>query len=278
MKRLIVTADDFGLSTEVNQAVVEAHQNGILTCASLMVGGKAADEAVVLARKHPLLKVGLHLTLVNGFSILAKEEIPDLVDENGRFSDDNVLSGIRYFFSRRARTQIAMECEAQIRKFLDTGLSMDHINSHRHLHIHPVIRDIILRLVFKYRIPAIRLPRPVGRAPNLQSTIMTAIMAPWVLALQRRLAATGIPHNREIFGLHETGALVEAAWLRIIPRIRDGITEIYCHPAYGKPASLDQKTQHYKNEEELAALISPSIREQLDRLNVVRTDFTALKE
>lgn len=277
MKRLIVTADDFGLSSEVNQAVVEAHRNGILTCASLMMGGKAADEAVVLSRKYPSLKVGLHLTLVDGFSVLAKEEIPDLVDGNGRFSGDTVLSGIRYFFSRRARAQIAMECEEQIRKFLDAGLSMDHINSHRHLHIHPAIRDIILPLVFKYRIPAIRLPRPVGRAPNLRSTVMTAVMSPWVFALQLRLIANGIPHNQEIFGLHETGSMVESAWLRIIPHIRDCVTEIYCHPAYGKSTSLDEKTPHYQNEEELAALTNPSIRKQLERLRVIRTDFTALK-
>ncbi len=277
MKRLIVTADDFGLSTEVNQAVIEAHRNGILTCASLMAGGRAAGEAALLARKYPSLKVGLHITLVDGFSVLPKEEIPDLVDENGRFSDDTVLSGIRYFFSQRARAQIAMECEAQIRKFLDAGLSIDHINSHRHLHIHPAIRDILLPLVFKYRIPAMRLPRPAGRAQSLQATVMTSVMTPWILALQRRLVVTGIPHNREIFGLYETGAMVESAWLRIIPRIRDGVTEIYCHPACGKSAALREKTPHYKNEEELAALTNPSIRDQLERRHVIRTHFTALK-
>ncbi len=272
-----MTADDFGSSIRVNQAVIEAHHHGILTCASLMVGGEAADEAVELAGKYPSLKVGLHLTLIDGFSVLPKEQIPDLVDKNGRFADDTVLSGIRYFFSRRARAQLAMECEAQIRKFLDAGLSIDHINSHRHLHIHPAIRDILLPLVGKYRIPAMRLPRPVGPAPSLQSAVMTSVMAPWVLALQRRLVVTGIPHNREIFGLHETGAMVESAWLNIIPRIRDGVTEIYCHPACGEPVSLDDKTSYSKSEEELAALTNPSIREQLERLQVIRTDFTALK-
>lgn len=277
MKQLIVTADDFGLCPEINQAVVEAHQNGILTCASLMVGGAAADQAVICARQHPSLKVGLHLVLMDGFSVLPQKKIPDLVDADGRFSDKIVLGGIRYFFSPRVRAQIAMECEAQIEKFMATGLPIDHINSHRHLHIHPAIRDIILPLVAKFRIPAMRLPLPTGPAPNLRSSIMTTVMAPWVSALRRRLISAGIPHNQEIFGLHETGALVESAWLSIISRIRDGSTEIYCHPAVGKSAILDERMPNYRNEEEFAALLSPSVREQLERRNVIFTDFTALQ-
>jgi hopanoid biosynthesis associated protein HpnK len=276
MKRLIVTADDFGLCAEVNQAVIEAHRNGILTCASLMVGGEAADEAVRLARNHPSLKVGLHLTLVDGFSVLPQKEIPDLVDSGGRFSGRIVLSGIRCFFSKSVKTQMAMECEAQVRKIVDTGLSIDHLNSHNHLHIHPGIREIILPLIRKYRIPAVRLPRPAGSAPNLKSTVMAGVMAPWVSRLQRRLIRDGIFHNQEIFGLYETGAMVETAWLGIIPRIRDGTTEVYCHPAVRKSPILRRQMPSYRNEEEFHALTSPAVREQLDRVNVIRTSFTAL--
>jgi hopanoid biosynthesis associated protein HpnK len=276
MKRLIVTADDFGLCTEVNQAVIEAHRNGILTCASLMVGGKAADEAVKLAWDHPSLKVGLHLTLVDGFSVLPQRQIPDLVDSGGRFSRRIVLSGIRYFLSKSLKAQMAMECEAQVRKIVDTGLTIDHLNSHNHLHIHPGIREIILPLIRKYRIPAVRLPRPAGSGPNLKSAVMAAVMAPWVSGLQRRLIRNGIPHNQEIFGLHETGAMVEAAWFGIIPRIRDGATEVYCHPAVRKSAILRQQMPAYRNEEEFHALMSPAVREQLDRVNVIRTSFRTL--
>jgi hopanoid biosynthesis associated protein HpnK len=276
MKRLIVTADDFGRCTEVNQAVIEAHRNGILTCASLMVGGEAADEAVKLARDHPSLKVGLHLTLVDGFSVLPQRQIPDLVDSGGRFSGRIVLSGIRYFFSRSLKAQMTMECEAQVRKIADTGLTIDHLNSHNHLHIHPGIREIILPLIRKYRIPAVRLPRPAGSGRNLKSTVMTAVMAPWVSGLQRRLIRDGISHNQEIFGLHETGAMVEAAWFGIIPRIRDGTTEVYCHPAVRRSTILRRQMPSYRNEEEFQALMNPAVREQLDRVNVIRTSFSAL--
>lgn len=276
MRRLIITADDFGLCPEVNQAVIEAHFNGILTCASLMVAGSAADQAARLARKHPSLKVGLHLVLVDGAAVLPPKEIPDLVDSDGCFSNRLVASGIRWYFSARIREQIAKECEAQIRKFKDMGLEMDHLNSHAHQHIHPAICDIALTLVRKYRIPAVRLPRPQRPAPNPEAAVIAAVMAPWVERLRRRLVAAGIPHNQVIFGLHETGAMGEAAWLAIIPRIGQGITEVYCHPAVQRSAVLERKMPLYDNRQELAALTSPLIREELNRRQLERTSFSAL--
>lgn len=277
MKQLIITADDFGSSAEVNQAVIEAHRNGILTCASLMVGAEAADEAVRLVRKHPSLKVGIHLVLVDGFCVLPPKQIPDLVDAGGRFSGRIVLSGIRYFFSNSVKAQIAMECEAQIRKFIDTGLAFDHLNSHHHLHIHPGIRDIILPLIRKYRIPAVRLPRPARHPGSLEQAVMAGIMGPWILGLQRRLLRAGIPHNQEIFGLYESGAMEEASWLALIPRIRDGATEAYCHPAVHKSTAVREQMSSYRSVEEFEALLSPVVREQLDRWNVIRTSFAGLR-
>jgi len=276
MKRLIVTADDFGLCPEVNQAVIEAHRDGILTCASLMVAGDAAGEAVRLAQKHPSLKVGLHLVLVDGTAVLPPKEIPDLVDGDGRFSSRLVPSGIRWYFSAKIRGQLARECEAQIRKFQELGLAIDHLNSHAHQHIHPAICDIVLPLVRKYKIPAVRLPRPRRGAPNPKAALIAAVMAPWVERLRCRLVAAGIPHNQQIFGLHETGAMVEAAWLAIIPRIGRGITEVYCHPAVERSVTLEEKMPRYDNQGELAALTSPLIREELDRRQLERIGFSAL--
>ncbi len=275
MKRLIVTADDFGLCPEVNEAVVEAHCNGILTCASLMVAGSAADEAAVLARKHPSLKVGLHLVLVDGSAALPPEEIPDLVDTDGCFSNHLVASGTRWYFSVKIREQLARECEAQIRKFMEMGLRMDHFNSHAHQHIHPAICDIVLPLIRKYRIPAVRLPRPQRPAPSLKAAVIAAVMAPFVARLRRRLMAAGIFHNHEIFGLHETGAMGEAAWLSIIPRIGRGVTEVYCHPAVRRCAALERKMPGYDNDGEMAALTSPLIREEIERRQLELTGFSA---
>jgi hopanoid biosynthesis associated protein HpnK len=274
MKRLIVTADDFGLCPEVNEAVLSAHRHGILTCASLMVTGEAFGDAVALAKETPTLKVGLHLVLINGYSVLGPQHIPDLVDHAKRFSDRIVSAGIRYFRSPAARRQIARECEAQIEVFLASGLSIDHLNSHNHLHIHPGVRDIVLPLVDRYRIPAVRLPSQGLHSMNAREAVNLAVMAPWVRRLRRRLVKKGILFNHEIFGLLETGRLVEKAWLNLIPRIREGLTEVYCHPAASISALLHELTPSYRHLDEYKALLSPRVKERLEKHHVSLTSFS----
>src|SRR5688572_26883014 len=127
-RSLIVTGDDFGMSPQVNAGILRAHRNGILTGASLMVTGTAWREAVELARAQPTLSVGLHVT----------------------------LAGLRYFFSRRAREQVAEECRAQIERFLSTGLALTHLDGHVNIHMHPVVCDALITLMQEYRIPAMR--------------------------------------------------------------------------------------------------------------------------
>ncbi|HSH94952.1 MAG TPA: ChbG/HpnK family deacetylase, partial [Roseimicrobium sp.] len=121
-RRLVVNADDFGRSHSINEAVVRAHKEGILTTASLMVNGEAFVEAVELARQNPTLGVGLHLSLVCGRSSLKPTEIPGLVDEKYRFTDDPVAAGMRYFFVPSLRHQLRHEIHAQFQKFKLTGL------------------------------------------------------------------------------------------------------------------------------------------------------------
>lgn len=276
MKHIIITADDFGSCAEVNRAVHEAHAKGVLTCASLMVSGRAAVEAVQIARQNPTLQVGLHLVLTDGYSVLSRRDIPGLVDEMKRFPARIVYNGARAFFSKTLQRQIARECRAQIETFMDTGLPLDHLNSHNHLHIHPAIVDIILPLVQAYKIPAVRLPRQTHGPVGLTPIMTTAVMSPWVLRLRRKLIRAGIHFNQNLFGLHETGAMTEAAWLRIIPRLRQGITEVYCHPAMRRTPLLRKKMPSYRNEEEFAALLSTRVREALEARQVIRTSFGAL--
>jgi hopanoid biosynthesis associated protein HpnK len=268
LKRLIVTADDFGLSTEVNRAVVTAHQAGILVCASLMVTGRASQEAVSLAKQHPSLKVGLHLVLVDGFAELTRKEIPDLVDDEQRFSDRPALSGVRYFFSPGIKRQLVMECRAQIEKFLAAGLIPDHLNSHHHLHIHPTLTDIIIALAKEYHIKAVRLPFQGLHLLNWKSVLIAGVMLPWTMNLWRALRKSGIVCNEKILGLYQTGTMSEETWLRLIPTLKPGTTEIFCHPAVGAcPRPEDAKFIDHQAEE-LRALISPRVRDCLTRMNV----------
>ncbi|HAV61590.1 MAG TPA: hydrolase [Verrucomicrobiales bacterium] len=146
-RRVIFNADDFGRSHAINEAVVRAHREGVLTTASLMVNGDAFDEAVTLAHQHPALGVGLHLTLVMGRATLPPAQIPGLVNADGAFTDNPVAAGMGAFFKRSLRPQLEAEIAAQIAKFRSTGLLMDHLNGHLNFHLHPTIFGILTRLL-----------------------------------------------------------------------------------------------------------------------------------
>ena len=128
-RRLIVNADDFGRSTSINQAIIRAHCEGILT-ASLMANEPAFEEAVALAREHPTLGVGLHLTLLCGHSALPPKQIPGLVNAKGEFTNNPASAGFRYFFQSGLREPLRREIHAQFQKFRAAGLPLDHVNGH----------------------------------------------------------------------------------------------------------------------------------------------------
>jgi hopanoid biosynthesis associated protein HpnK len=274
VKQVVVTADDFGLSPEVNEAVRLAHEGGVLACASLMVGAPAAREAVAMARTRPGLKVGLHLTLVDGRPVLPAREVPDLVDGSGRCRPGLVGPGARIFRAPRARRQAVAECRAQVEEFQAMGLELDHLNGHNHFHIHPTILGAVLQIAGRTRIPAVRVPsQPLSTMPP-SAVLMAAVMAPWVASTRSRLRRAGIATNDCLFGLFETGAMVEEAWLRLIPFLPDGLTEIYCHPATATAGLLRETMPDYRHAEELSALMSPRVREALERSGARRTTFS----
>ena len=167
----IITADDFGLHPAVNEAVESAHRAGVLTTASLMVAAPAAQDAAQRARALPGLHVGLHLTLADGCSVLPQRQIPDLVDSHDRFHDNMVSAGWRFFASPRVRAQLAAEIRAQFAAFAQLGLSLDHLDAHKHFHLHPTVLSLALRigrivldLVGDQHVPVDAADRPVCRA------------------------------------------------------------------------------------------------------------------
>ncbi|MFD0936478.1 hopanoid biosynthesis-associated protein HpnK, partial [Methylobacterium trifolii] len=159
MKRLVVTADDFGLSLEVNQAVEQAHRDGILTAASLMVSAPAAADAVARAKRLPSLRVGLHLVLVEAWPTLPAAALPDLTDGNGLMRRDMERLGLDLALKGTARRQLAAEIRAQFEAYHATGLPLDHVNAHKHFHVHPLIAGAVLRIGRDYGMRAIRVPR-----------------------------------------------------------------------------------------------------------------------
>jgi chitin disaccharide deacetylase len=258
VKRLVVTADDFGLRASVNEAVRQAHRDGILTCASLMMGAPATESAVAIAKTDGI-PVGLHLTLVDGRPVLPPERVPDLVNGDGTLRRDLGRTALRLALSERARRQAREEAAAQMQAFLATGLALDHLDVHHHFHLHPAVLDIVVDLALRFRPGAVRVPFEPG-VPPCRHAVLGAVMTPWALRARRTLRRAGVATNDALFGLYDSERMTERAWLRIVPRLGPGLTEVYCHPDTNPAA-------------ELSALLSPTVRTALDRAGIRRMSF-----
>ncbi len=266
-RSLIINGDDFGFSSGVNRAIIAAHERGILTSTSLMVGGEAFDEAVELAKAHPTLGVGLHLTLVCGRSVLPHSQIPHLVDSEGRFSDDSVQVGLRYQFNRAARRELPLEIRAQLEKFRQTGLPLAHVDGHLHLHSHPVVLREVVKLADEFEIKVIRLPSEELRSTlKLDSTNLTTKVI-WSCVFrglrlygERLLRSNGIRYVDRVYGLLQSGRINEAYLLGLIPQIKADTVEIYTHPAFimaDEPSNAPLEL----GDSELLALLSDRVRQ-----------------
>lgn len=280
MKRLIVTGDDFGLCVPVNEAIEEAHRRGALTTASLMVGAGAAADAVERARRLPSLRVGLHLVLVEGRPVLPPEEVPDLVDERGELSARLVSAGFRFFFLPRVRRQMEAEMRAQFQAFRATGLGLDHANAHNHMHLHPTLLGLMVKVGREFGLRAVRLPRepPLrsGRAAGrglLPRLLSSLFLAPLLAHLRRRLRRAGLKSNDFLFGMHDSGRMEAVLVARLLDRLPEGVTEIYFHPATRRAPEIDRHMADYRHEAELDALTSLAVWEKLEPADVRRVAF-----
>jgi hopanoid biosynthesis associated protein HpnK len=262
-RRLIVNADDFGRTASINQAVIRAHREGILTATSLMVNEPACEEAVALARENPNLGVGLHLTLLCGHSALPPEQIPGLVNAKGEFTTNPPGAGFRYFFQRSLREPLRREIHAQFQRFHATGLPLDHVNGHLHLHLHPTVFRILMADAPQLGIKRLRLTfDPLRLNLRLASghfayrVLHAAIFHSLSARARPVLAQRGIRHTDAVFGLLQNARVDEDYVNRLLPQLPAGDSELYSHP------SLDE----FKNE--FDALISPRARERVEKLGI----------
>lgn len=281
--RVIVTADDFGLDPAVNEAVAHAHEDGILGTASLMVGADAAAEAVTIAQSRPTLGVGLHLVLTDGRAVLPRRAIPDLVDEAGHFREGMAAAGARFFFRPAVRRQLAAEIRAQYEAFAETGLALDHVNAHKHFHVHPTILSLALAIGRDYGLRAMRWPyeprasTDPGGETRRRATFEAALMAPWLRRMRQRIARAGVVSNARMLGLRATGHMTEPRVLAAIEAARSGpVAEIYCHPATRDgltPAMAD-----YEHRGEYAALLSPRVAGAMQAAGLRSIGFAELAD
>jgi hopanoid biosynthesis associated protein HpnK len=282
LRQVIVTADDFGLSRAVNEAIEQAHRDGVLRCASLMAGAAAAQDAVVRARRLPQLRVGLHVVVVDGSPLLPAAAVPDLVDRDGRFDTRLVRAGVRFFFVPRVRCQLEAEIRAQFEAFAATGLVLDHVNVHKHMHLHPTVLGLILKIGREFGVRAMRLPyEPVRTLRGLHARrsgplLSAALLAPWNGLLQWRLRRAGIRFNQYVFGLSTTGGMTEDIVLRIVQGLPEGVSEIYFHPAAAACADKNPHAARDRRDVELQALVSPRVRAALSASGIRMISFSEL--
>ena len=260
MKNLVVTADDFGAALEVNDAVLDAHRNGILTAASLMVGAPFAADAVARARATPSLRVGLHLVLVDGRPVLPPDAVPELVDAKGDFRNDMARAGAAMFFRPSVARQLEAEIAAQFEAFRATGLPLDHVNAHKHFHLHPTVASLMLSVGRRYGLKAARVPLEpadvLARIEPYRGSAVTAITRPFALALRRRFVRAGIASPDAVFGVAWSGAMTAPRLKGIVQNLPDGLSEIYLHPATGAYVGA---APGYRYGEERAALLDSGV-------------------
>jgi len=279
LKRLIVNADDFGLSPEVNAAVVRASRDGILRSASLMVAEPAAPAAARIARDNPALDVGLHVVVCRGRSILDAPRLGAAVRAWGEFIDNPVAAGMRYFFDRSMRAAMTGELRAQVERHLELIGYLNHIDGLLNFHVHPLFADILVDLAVEYKVPCIRLPRERvmttlrlrrDNAPRkfVESIIFRALSR----RTRRMMAERGLISTDALFGLHQSGHLSEDYVVGVIDRIRDGATELYFHPAAdigGVPPAAEAQL-------EVEILTSRRVRDAIDRNGIELITFADL--
>jgi hopanoid biosynthesis associated protein HpnK len=277
MKRLIINADDFGLTTGVNRAIAEAHQRGVLTSATLMAGGAAFEEAVSLARALPRLSVGCHIDLIQLAPVSPPAEVPSLV--NGALFRPGFARFAGAALCRRlSAEEIAAEAEAQIRKLQSAGIMVTHFDSHKHTHIFSHVLGPLLQAAKRCGVGAVRNPfepRPRLGCSEVMSTpkllgrycVMRAFQS-MSSRFQEMVKAEGMATTDGTVGIVLTGSLTERRLLALIRRIPEGTWELLTHPGYNE-ATLSRLTAlTLARQKELALLTSATIRAQLRECGV----------
>ncbi len=224
-----------------------------------MVAGPAAADAIARARRLPRLAVGLHLVLVEGRPLLPPEQLPDLIDSSGQFRSDMARLGFDMAVRPSARRQMQAEVEAQFAAFAASGLKLDHVNAHKHFHLHPAIASAILAVGRRYGLRALRVPyEPVSVLAKVEPQArrgFPSFVAPWTRMLGWRARRAGLRTPDAVFGLAWSGAMTAARLEGIFRHLPGGRSELYLHPATRDDFPGHASGYHYADE--LAALLAP---------------------
>lgn len=273
---LIVNADDYGLSPGVNRGVLAAHRAGIVTSATLMANLPAAAEAVALA--PPTLALGLHLNLTTGAPCAGAARVPSLVGPDGQFLRlDRLLVALA--LGRVRRADLEREVAAQLERARALGAALDHLDGHHHIHLHPAVLPIVLRLAPAYGVRAIRCPaegRPVNGRETRRDRLRRLAIGAAARRLRPRLARAGLATSDHFRGLALGLAFDAAALAATLAALPPGVTELMCHPGYPDAALAVRTRYSAGRERELAALTAGAVRAALAARGIRLTAYRDL--
>lgn len=279
VRQLIISADDFGASDDVNAAVMRGCREGLLTSAGLMVTGTALRKAVEMAREDPRPAVGLHLTLSNGTSVLSRQAIDRLVDSRSRFRENPACAALRYYFDRKTHRQLRQEINAQFEAFAATGLKLSHVDGHQHLHAHPAVLPIVIELACKYGADGIRIPRDPVLA-NLRAD-RSGWPAKAVVALghaylarvcRRLLPMSGLATCDVTIGSLMSGRMNADYAVRMLERLDCRSVEIFFHPSI-----TDAGVPFGPNPGDLRTILNPTLGSRIAELGFELSTYSGLK-
>jgi predicted glycoside hydrolase/deacetylase ChbG (UPF0249 family) len=268
LKKLIVNADDFGFTRDVNRGIVEAHRKGILTATTLMANGKEFADAINLAQENPTLDIGAHLVLIGGHSLVPPyNELPTTVKD--------LLIAVA-----RKKLRPYEELRPQIEKILSAGISITHIDTHKHTHLFPPVLDAVARLAEEFKIPWVRRPfdlplkgATVPLAVRLTSQSLRAVRA----AFHRKLKRHGCQTTDHFAGFQVTGRLRTKELIAVLQSLPEGSTEFMCHPGHCTEELRAAPTRLKESRKaELEALTDPEVRKALTKLNIQLTNYQGL--
>ena len=268
-RQLVVNADDFGFTPDVNRGIVEAHRHGILTATTLMANGDAFEDAVRLARDAETLDIGCHLVLVGGRSLATGRPLPETVTK--------LLAAL----ARRALDPYG-EMQTQVRRIVDAGIRPTHLDTHKHTHLAPPVLDAVARLGREFGIPWVRRPfdfpmGAVGGVPRLDRLTSTCLglMRPRV---HRVLERAGRRTTDHFAGFQITGRFRAAGLVRLLEILPAGSTELMCHPGFCTEALRHAPTRLKESrEEELRALTSPEVRAAVERNGIELVNYAGIR-
>ena len=290
MKKLIVNADDFGLTDGVNQAIIDGHRNGIITSTTLMANGMAFDSAVAASSTAPALGVGVHLNLTQGRPVCPASHIPSIVASGGTFYPSPGILARRILMGQVKLRDIENELRSQIEKIASAGIRITHLDSHKHIHLLPPVFNLVVKISSEHGIECMRCPiepawsalgplrsKQQGWLPMTKQYVLGRALSTLGTCQMKKVARAGLYRPEHFWGLSQTGFMDTAMLGQILQAVPDGTSELMCHPGYVDAALEQTRTRlRVQRKTELAALTNPGIRQLVAELGIELISYDKL--